>query len=340
MKKKIVSLVCFSFIMVLLLSLCACGSAPTDLDYSGGESDVVSGDIVTPTTDRKIIYDVDLYLYVKKPDETAATMKSKAEELGGYLERSEESSYSEDSVYNTYVFRIPTEKLNAFLSTIEGKGTVRSKDVSSVDVTTQYHETVSRIESLRAEKAALTALLEDTSDKSYDDVVVIRKRLAEIDADIAANEKEKAVLDSLVNYSRVTINVRKETPVEEKVSFGQQLSDLLKGSFRSVGTVAKGILIVLVAIFPYALLAAVIVAIVIGIRALVRKKKGLPPFRSVRRQRRGNTGNNFDPQTGRPLALDRQRKEVAESGSDQSLPEEAKTDESDSEEEDGQGDKT
>lgn len=299
MKKRTILLIAVVMMVAIALTLFGC-TAARDGGYQSGESDSVDGSVVIVSSDRKIVYEVDLYLYLKDPIQSANRLRARVEELGGYVQNADESVYDEDSVYNTYVFRVPTAKLNDFLSSVEGEGKVRSKNVSTIDVTTEYLSQESHIESLRSEKEAFEALLENATE--YEDIIKIRQELTDIDYQLSYFERQKAILDNRVDYSKVTVNVRKEQDPEETVPFGQQMSDLLKGSFRSIGTVAKALVVVFVAIFPYLLLAGVIAGIVIGIRVIVRKKKGLPAFKGKKKiEKEIPEEYNFDPETGKPL---------------------------------------
>ena len=74
--------------------------------------------------------------------------------------------------------RIPADRLDRFVETVESAGNVTSKQEQVTDVTLQYSDTESRKKSLEIEQERLWALLEKA--ESLDAVVALEARLSEI----------------------------------------------------------------------------------------------------------------------------------------------------------------
>lgn len=172
-----------------------------------------SGGIVTDTVNRKIVYTVQLGL---DADDVAAArdgMKAKSAELGGYVQS--QSEYSDGDGYSrAYLeFRIPTDRLDAFLSAAEGNGSVYQKTVSTTDITTAYVNATAQKTALEERKAALTAILDDAELTASDKISVINE-ISEVNAELQAIELQLTAYDSLIDYSTVTVNIyRNETDV-------------------------------------------------------------------------------------------------------------------------------
>lgn len=274
-KSNLLKLITVMLVLTLSVVLFACNSnnyniAPEESGKS--DADVGEGTVVIGQTDRKIVYYVTMEMYADDTTALGDTIKTQTVEKGGYMEGSSESTNNK-YVYYRYILRIPTEKLDAFLTSVESGGTVNSKTVTTTDITTQYVSAQANIEALESERAALNKLLENATLTS--DVIAISKRISEINASLGALEKEINNYDSLIDYSTVTINVYKtqNKPADSR-NFGEKLGDLLVKSFKSIGTAFKGLLIGLTAAFPYILMLGAVATIVIFVLIVVHKKKG------------------------------------------------------------------
>ena len=296
MKKKglkIFSIV-LAVVMIACLGVCliACSGKAQDKSrngYTNGSSgspsaegtaaeDSVGNRIVT-TTDRMIVYTVDLSMSVKKQRESLAEIKTKVAEYGGY----ETNSYSsETSGYMRLTVKIPTEKLDEFLSSIEGKGEVHDKSVSSYDVTESYYTALRKKEALEDEKARLEAELE-TGELTLDQKLIVYKSLSDIAEKIGAYEDDLAQYKKDVDYSTVYITLYEEGTYEEP-SYWDSLGEMLFGSGRSVGVVFGWILKILVAILPYVGILAGAFGLYVLIKFIVCKarKKPFALFKNAR----------------------------------------------------------
>lgn len=300
-KLRFLSLIAVLLLASVLLSACSSASSGGDNYYPKDEMGASTDDgsnIVVGNTNRKIVYTVTLRMQSETPETVGDAITAATKEYNGYIQSSETSVYSSDSSYFYYVVRIPTESLDAFVDAISSSGNVRSKEISTVDITTKYVNAEATKESLTAEKEALQQYLA-SPEATLDDILKISERIQEIDAELTATKKELENFDSLLDYSTVNISISK-TYVEETDdrSFGQKLSDLFKASFKSIGTVAKGIVIALTAAFPYLLILAAIAGIVLFfvIGTNNRKKTGkfFPQRKSKKKEEDGVTAESIE----------------------------------------------
>lgn len=267
-------------IIVTLLTACSSGSADKDYDY-GGPSDNNDGEktdssIVIGSTDRKIVYRVNLTIYSDTPEKVCSAITEATIACDGYVENSRESKSEYGESY-CFIVRIPTAKLDDFVNDISVAGTVKNKEVTTEDITVKYVTVDEQRKSLLAEKDALTARMSEATEIS--DIIAISDRLAQIDAEINAAQRQINEFDSLLNYSTVTIFVNKnykETP--DTRSFGQKLGDLFVASFKSIGTVFKGIIIGLTAALPYLIIIACVVGLALFIAFGVKNVKKTGKF--------------------------------------------------------------
>ncbi len=220
MRKKLVR-IAMLLAAVLLCALCfaACASgnmggsdnssdgsaeAPETPGDSSDQSDIVAGDV-----DRKIVYYVSITLRTEDVAAAGDSLKAKGSDAGGYVE-SQNLSADEDGTSRIYiVLRIPTEQLDAFLSTVGNNGRITSQNISTTDITTQYVNASARKTALEERKAQLEEILSDTGLSASERITVINE-ISEVNSQLQSIELQLTEYDSLVGYSTVRLTVLRE----------------------------------------------------------------------------------------------------------------------------------
>ena len=273
------------FTTIFLVSCSSYAPDGSNEGFAPGDKVESDGGIVVGSVGRKIVYNVYLNMSSDSPSDLISEIKKNVAAQGGYLQQSDETTYEGYAVYR-YVVRIPTEKLDAFVSAVESKGSVGKKEVSTVDITQKYVDAESTRQSLILEKTRLEELF---SSATVSDAIIIGQRLSEINAEITSVEKLLNEYDSLIDFSTVTIEITHDLPKStDERSFSQKLNDIFKGSFRSVGTVFRGIAIGIVAAFPYILIISLIVGtalfIAFGIKNVKKTGRFFPQSKKKSRK--------------------------------------------------------
>lgn len=293
MKKSIT----FKLLLLLLLTCCitvfsACGSDGTDLeDFKpengeavDTEAEINKGENVEFTTvnsNAKIIRNVKINGETKNFTNATQTIKSKLYEAGGYIESSEisggESLYGGRKTAKNaeYVLRIPGEGIDSFVESLETLLNVTSYSENTKDVTLDYYDIQSRIQTLETKRSALEALL--SSSKNVDEIIAYQDELFEVITEIESLKSKLSVYDNKVNFSTVKLTVVEvveytETDTADK-TFGDRLSDTFSSSWSGMGTFFEHLAIFLVAALPVLLFLGVIAAIVLTIIWLVRRNR-------------------------------------------------------------------
>lgn len=265
MKRKL----CIVLVVVLLLTLilvgCSSGADyyPGDYDYKGNGYESESKDYIDEDSesvdvapDRKIIYKASTRLTVDDIKEASNTIKGKIN-ADEWIESS-----SIESSYATFVFRIKSSRLDAFLNELEGIGEVSSTSVSSENVSLSYYNNTVRKSTLEAEQARLISLMDEAS---VSEIITINKRLSEIETELKKIEGTLKKYDSLVDYSTVTVNLSTKTVVQ-KETFGSKLLESMEGGLKF----AEALTIFLLTALPFII---VIGGITILIVYLVKRHK-------------------------------------------------------------------
>ena len=188
---------------------------------------------------RKIIRNAELTVQTLDFDSFINGAIEKINSLGGYIESNsvDGNSYSSGRSMRSarLVARIPAEKLDEFLSVIDGLGNVTSRREGLSDVTDTYVDIEARIASLRTEYDTLLGLLEKA--ETLDEILKLQDRLTDVRYELESYEARIRSYDSQIAFSKVSMSiseVERETPVEEE-TFGQEVSRRFRESLEDVG---------------------------------------------------------------------------------------------------------
>ena len=237
----------------------------------GGSSDGTVGSL-NGDYERKIIRTVTMSCETKAYDDAITLIMTALQTHGGYVETSETTGTGYENVRNserraTYTLRVPAEKLDAFLETLRTDEGIRilSQNSSSNEITATYYDIVSRLETLEAEKASLTAMLEGFTD--YNDIhamLQVQERLYDVIEEIEALQTKLNVYDGQVSMSTVKLSLREVITYTEVVepdpTFGQRMKDAFVESWSDFGRGWLNFFVWFVGAFPTLL-------VVVGIHA-------------------------------------------------------------------------
>ncbi|NLL63219.1 MAG: DUF4349 domain-containing protein [Ruminococcaceae bacterium] len=236
-----------------------------------GEQNISSGSL--RSYDSMIIKTMGLTVETKKYDDFLKAVNKRIKELGGYVERSNEWAYESENRHYEMTIRIPAEKLDAFLNTVEGNATVISKSTDSTNVALTYIDTESRIKALRTEQETLLSLLAKA--RNLDEILTIQDRLTTVRADLESYEKILKTLDNDIDYATVSLDV---TEVKRESSTGTGFFTEIKEGFLdtiyNIGEGAKEIFKAFIINLPYIVIIAIVVAILYVIMKKIKKMRG------------------------------------------------------------------
>lgn len=229
-------------------------------------------------TSQKLIKTVSLSMETKEFDSLLENIRSKVEELGGYIESSEVSGSSYYSLqgnrYAWMTLRIPADKLDGFVTIVSELGNVTSKNESVQDITLQYVDVESHKKALETEQTRLLELLEKA--ESMEDIIAIESRLSEVRYELQSYGSTLRTYDNQVNYSTVSINiseVERVTPVIEERTFFEEVQYRLSDNLYDIGQGMRNFAIWLISSLPYLFIwAVVIIVFIFVVRKLICKK--------------------------------------------------------------------
>ena len=186
------------------------------LDSANGDASYTS---FSGSTDRKIRKTVDINAETKTFDESLETVKSFVSQYNGIIDNSYIDSgnanarnYSKNAHFSV---RIPAEKLDEFLSKIGSKLNITFKQENISDITDEYSDTESRLNSLKIEEESLNNMLKKA--KTVEEMIKVEDKLSSVRSEIANITKRLNRYDKQVTYSTVNISVTEVRDLTEVV---------------------------------------------------------------------------------------------------------------------------
>ncbi len=311
---RILSLVAALLVAVMTLASCSAdvpagdmapNLGPADQNTAGGmEGGDGAGSIGNgqPTDNRKIIRTVTMSCETKAYDDAVTVIMTALNTHGGYVEASNTTGTGYEDVKHserraTYTLRVPAEKLDAFLETLRTDEGIRilSQNATSSEITATYYDTVSRLETLEAEKTSLTAMLEGFTDYSdISNMLKVQERLYDVIEEIEALQTKLNLYDGQVAMSTVYLTLNEVITYTEVVqpdpTFGERIAEAFKDSWANFGKGCQNFAVWFVEAFPTLLVLAVIggggvsVFIILNRKAEKRRKTArtdanpVPPY--------------------------------------------------------------
>ncbi len=193
-------------------------AAGAEAQYSPAEPD---GNAAAPEAfERKLIKRGSIDLEVTAIAETGTAIERWCKEFGGYVE----SSYSGESDGNITV-RIPSVRFDEAMRAAGNMGTVKSKNVSTEDVSERFYDLQTRLEARKVMRSRLQTYLSQAKDTK--DMLHIESELNRVITDIESMEGSMKRLSSQIDYS--TIDVQYRLPYRAKNSGGFEWPDVSEG---------------------------------------------------------------------------------------------------------------
>ncbi|MEA4813268.1 MAG: DUF4349 domain-containing protein [Anaerolineaceae bacterium] len=217
-------------ILVFMLALTACAKASLpaqpqmaskemSADYGRVESAPAAqpaGNSSIPaldTKERMVIRSATMKVSVADPNKSMQDVSSLAASLGGYVVSSEvgNTSYRDGITYtsSSITIRVPADKLDETMAKIramaaDSKTGVIAENVSGEDVTSDYVDSESRLNNLKAAEKQLQELLDNAKDLQY--TLDIFKELTEIRGQIEVLQGHMKFLKESAQLSSVTVS--------------------------------------------------------------------------------------------------------------------------------------
>lgn len=230
------------------------GSAATDAQASGQK--VVTTGWVTITTDD--------------PVASAESVVELVEQLDGRIDsRNQQAGAEGQQASAQLTLRIPADQVDQALERLKDIGSIDSVSLTADDVTLQSRDLDAQITALRASIDRLLALVGNAATTS--DLIELETAISDRQTQLDSLTAQKQYLDDQVAYSTITLTLQTPAAVPEVVA-GDFWSGLAAG-WASLTTAAAGFLVVLGVLLPWLVLAGIVVAVVLLLVRLSRRRR-------------------------------------------------------------------
>ncbi|WP_337967882.1 DUF4349 domain-containing protein [uncultured Flavobacterium sp.] len=166
---------------------------------------------------------------------------------------SQEKDYG--TITRRLTIRIPSQNFDAFLESIsKGVSYFDEKNISAQNVTEEYIDLTSRLQTKRKLEARYIEILQKASKVS--EILEIEKQISAIREEIEAKEGQLKYLESRVSESTVSIEFYKTIAQKEgvKISYGSKIWNAIQSGFFSL----SDFLLSLVSVWPFIILFCVL----------------------------------------------------------------------------------
>lgn len=233
--------------------------APSMMESAKGTE---SGGVDTLPQNRKWVINMDISAETEQLDETMDKVNARISELGGYVEglNSNNGSITSSRQYRSVsmTVRIPAERVDEFVQTLDGVTNVVSSSRNVTDITLTYTDTESRLAALKAEEERLLELMGQAKDMS--DLLVIEKRLTEVRYQLESYTSQLRKYDNQVDYATVSLyinEVQRYTPAA-KQTFWQRTATGFVRSLEDLGDTIVNLMEWFIVDLPYLIILALL----------------------------------------------------------------------------------
>jgi len=223
-----------------------------------------------PDWDKKIIKTASLNVEVDDYNKFYSLMREKVRSVGGYIAQ-EEQNQSDYKIENTLSIKVPVDQFDNALGqlTVSNIKKINEKKITSQDVTTEFIDTRSRMESKKQVRQRYLDLLKQA--KNMEEILNVQSEINSIQEDIESAAGRIEYLGHSSAYSTIDLTyyqvLNSSAKDNDKPSFATKMTNAFKNGWSWIGDPFIGLL----SIWP--LLLVVFAAIILYKRTKINKPK-------------------------------------------------------------------
>lgn len=223
---------------------------------------------------RKVIYTANLRIEVKDYQKTVTDIQNKVADFSGYIVDSSMHTNEEDGITEGQITaRIPQDKFRDFIDLVEEGSKVLNSSISGQDVTEEYVDLESRLESKRMVEKRLLSFMEQA--EKTEDLLQISEDLAKVQEEIEQITGRMKYLQNKVDLATVTIQIQENSVSiagmdKDDLNTWEKIKNQFLKSINFLISLLSGLLVFFVGNLPVLIILGVIALIVWWI---VRKRK-------------------------------------------------------------------
>lgn len=233
---------------------------------------------------EKIVYTCSADLQTLEYEKSVKALKEAVRSSGGIIQSETESNNNYSWYYdsadktrdnrNLYLtVRIPTEKYEAFVDSLEQYGQVMNKSQSAENISRTYNDKKTYITSLETEQKRLLEMMDKA--ETIEDMMAVEERLTEVQRQLNQYKTQLDAMDMDVAYSTVTLSVQEVQKIANQPtsrdSFGTRIKKAFINAWEGFVSFWEDFLFALIYLLPAIVVIGLIVWIIL--RATRRKRK-------------------------------------------------------------------
>lgn len=220
---------------------------------------------ITDTLERKIIKTGNITIKCYDIEKTRENINNLLKKYKGYSSKEEQQSYDNKTEYR-FTVRVPAESFDVFVKNIAiGKDNIESKSIEVSDVTEEYMDVKTRINTKKEVEKRYLDLLKKAN--SIGDILEIQQKAGEIREDIETAEGKIRFMNDRIIYSTLEITCYKETAT--RVGFGYEF----RKAFSNGGKYFIWLFVGITHLWPFIIFAMIILFIIIFVNKRNKKNK-------------------------------------------------------------------
>jgi len=223
-----------------------------DIDYSTAYEYTASGSGIVGFTmpvvegfAEKIIYNVYADIETVNFDDSIVRVNALIVSYNAFIEDSNVSGRNYASQHYgwtdyrsaDYTIRVPKEHLDTIIGNLDGIGNVTFVSRNATNITSQFIDTQSRLNSLKVEEERLLDMLSKAEDVPA--LIMIEERLSHVRYQIESLTTTLRTWQNLVDYSTLTLRIREVEQYTERTeihrTYWEQIGDGFSSTMKSVG---------------------------------------------------------------------------------------------------------
>ena len=222
---------------------------------------------------EKLVYSGSITIQTLEYDETSGNIHKKIEAAGGFVQNENESNGNTTWYYSgktsassrdLYIqARIPAEKFQTFMTSLEEEGQVMNKQVNVENISQTYAETEASAKAYEIEQQRLLDMMDKA--ETIEDMIAVEARLSEVEKALGVYKTDLASMDRDVTYSTVHIEVEEVREYTEEIddsTFVSRLRETFRSSWTGFLRFLEGLLHLVIRLLPFMILALLIVLLV------------------------------------------------------------------------------
>ncbi|MCQ2583211.1 MAG: DUF4349 domain-containing protein [Treponema sp.] len=192
--------------------------------------------------ERKLIKTANMSLKVDNLDNAENQIQNWCSAYGGYIFSSNGWEQSRN-----YTIKVPVDKFDAALNSLNGVGSLISKSVSAEDVSDQYYDLESRLNTKTILLHRLEAYLKDA--KNVEELISIERQINSVQSEVESMQGRMKRLRSQVDYSTIYIDIR--SPSVSNFEGWSPFKIKMHELGESLGSFFSGLLVIVIGIIAF-----------------------------------------------------------------------------------------